>query len=337
VTPLTSPISSSRPSFLDAPRCAALDRLDADVTVLGVPFTTPHDLDSSRSSASAAPAALREQSRRYTGRITHHDFDLGGPLFGGRDIRLVDAGDVRAVPGRYEQNAQRAVAALEAVGERGGLPVVLGGDRAAAIPLVRALAAQGPLGIVHFGAELDWRDEVEGVREAAPSTMRRTAELREVTAMMQVGLRGSGHARPGDVEDARRYGSVLVRADDVRGAGVSEVLRHLPVAPRYAVCLDIAAIDPSVAPGVEIPAFGGLTYFEVTNLLRGIVTRDRVAGLALTGIVPACDFHDRTSLLGARLILTVIGALAHAGRLGMTGSSPAVTTTRELATTGARA
>jgi len=163
------------------------------------------------------------------------------------------------------------------------------------------------------------------------------AELRGVTSMIQVGLRGSGHARPTDVEDARRHGTVLVRADDVHDAGVSTVLRHLPAAPRYAVCLDIAAIDPSVAPGVESPAFGGLTYFEVTNLLRGIVARGPIAGLALTGVVPTCDFHDRTSLLGARLIVTLIGALAHARRLGATEPSPTVTTARELATAGARA
>ena len=337
MTSLTSPISSSRPSFLDAPRCPALDRLDADITVLGIPFTTPHDLASSRSPASAAPAALREQSRRYAGQIAHYDFDLGGPLFGGQDLRLVDAGDVRAVPGRYEQNAQRAVGALEAIVERGGLPIVLGGDRAAALPLVRALAAQGSLGIVHFGAELDWRDDVEGVRDAAPSTMRRVAELRGVTSMMQVGLRGSGHARPADVEDARHHGTVVVRADDVHDAGAAEVLRHLPATPRYAVCLDIAAIDPSVAPGVESPAFGGLTYFQVTSLLRGIVARGPIAGLALTGVVPTCDFHDRTSLLGARLIVTLIGALAHAGRFGTTQPSSPLTTARELATAGARA
>lgn len=345
MTSFTSPIPPSRPSFLDAPRCVEFDRLDADVTFLGVPFTTPHDLASSRAPASAAPAALREQSCRYTGQALHHDFDLGGPLFGGRRIRFVDAGDVRAVPGRYEENARRAVAALEVVVERGGLPVVLGGDRAAATPLVRVLAARGPVGIVHLGAELDWRDEVDGVRDAAPSTMRRAAELTGVTAMMQVGLRGSGNARPPDVEDARRSGSVLVRAEDVHEAGVSAVLSRLPVAPRYMLCLDVAAIDPAVAPGVETPAFGGLTYFEVVNLLRGIAARGPVAALALMGVVPARDFHDMTSLLGARLVLTLIGALAQAGRLGTTddapvvtaaGGRPAITRARVVAAAGAR-
>ena len=51
--------------------------------------------------------------------------------------------------------------------------------------------------------------------------------------------------------------------------------------------------------------------------------------------MPGRDFHDMTSLLGARLILTMIGALAHAGRLGMTDDSPAVVQPRPAA--GARA
>jgi agmatinase len=180
---------------------------------------------------------------------------------------------------------------------------------------VHACAQDGPVGVVHLGAELDWRDEVGGARDAAPSAMRRVAELPGVTAMMQIGLRGSGMARRGDVEDARALGSVLVRAEEVHELGVPAVLRSLPVAPRYYVSLDAAALDPAIAPGVETPAFGGLTYFEASNLLKGIAAGGPVAGVSLVGIAPVRDLHDRTSLLGTRLVLNLLGALAHAGRL----------------------
>ena len=62
--------------------------------------------------------------------------------------------------------------------------------------------------------------------------------------------------------------------------------------------------------------FGEEPYFEATNLLKGIVARGPVVGFDLVGIVPAHDLHDQTSLLGARLILNLVGALAHAGRIG---------------------
>jgi hypothetical protein len=49
----------------------------------------------------------------------------------------------------------------------------------------------------------------------------------------------------------------------------------------------------------------------------------------LVGITPARDLHDRTSLLGARLILNLLGALAHAGRIG--GGSDLAETRRRAA------
>jgi agmatinase len=316
VTPRTSPIPTERPSFLAAPRCVDLELLDADIAVIGLPYTTPHDLAASRAPSSGAPGTVREQSQRFAGRATHYDFDLGGDLFAGRRVRVVDCGDAHAIAGRYEENARNATAVLEAMLERGGLPIVLGGDHAATLPAVRASTGRGPVCVVHFGAELDWQDGANGVRDAAPSAMRRVAELPGVTAMMQIGLRGSSGARRGDVEDARAFGSVLVRAEELHEVGVPAILRRLPAAPRYYVSLDAAALDPAIAPGVEAPAFGGLTYFEATNLLKGIAARGPVVGVALVGIAPATDLHDRTSLLGARLILNLVGALAHAGRIG---------------------
>jgi agmatinase len=316
VTPRTSPVPTGRPSFLAAPRCADVDLLDADVAVIGVPYTTPCDLAASRGPSSDAPATVREQSQRLAGLSTHYDFDLGGDLFAGRRVRVIDCGDAHAVAGRYEENARNATAVLQAVLERSRVAIVLGGDHGATIPAARACTPDGPICVVHLGADLDWRAEVGGVRDGAPSAMRRVAELPAVVAMMQVGLRGSGMARRGDVEDARAFGSVLVRAEEVHDLGVPAILRRVPAAPRYYVSLDAAALDPAIAPGVETPAFGGLTYFEASNLLKGIAARGPVVGVSLVGIVPATDHHDRTSLLGTRLVLNLVGALAHAGRIG---------------------
>jgi agmatinase len=315
--PRTTPVPVGRPSFLGAPRCDALGSLDADAAVVGVPYTTPQDLAASRAPCSRAPETVREQSLRFAGRTTHYDFDLGGDLFAGRRVRMVDCGDAWAAPGRYEASARNATAVVEAILARGTLPVVLGGDRAAALPAVCAGARRGPVGVVHLAAELGWQDEVDGVRDGAGSAMRRVAELPGVRGTMHVGLRGIGSARASDVADARASGSVLVRAEEVHEAGVPAILRRLPPAPGYHVILDAGGLDPAIAPGVECPAFGGLSYFEATNLLTGIAARAPVVGLAVVGIAPATDLHDMTSLLAARLVLSLLGALAHAGRIGL--------------------
>ena len=67
--PRIDPVPVGRPSFLAADRCSDLSALAADLAVIGVPSTTPHDLEHSRSACSPGPAALREQSLRFTGSL----------------------------------------------------------------------------------------------------------------------------------------------------------------------------------------------------------------------------------------------------------------------------
>jgi agmatinase len=319
----TDPIPIGRPSFLGAPRVAAPGLPETDVAVVGILYTTPADLAASRAPSSAAPATVREQSLRLSGCEDGYDFDLGGELFAGRRVRVVDCGDVRALPGRYEDNDRAASDVVGAILDRGALPIVLGGDHAAAIPALRACVRRGPITVVHLGADLDWRDQVSGVRWSAASAMRRAAELDGVVSMIQIGLRGGG-ARRGDVEDAEAFGSILVRAEEVHEGGVRAALSRLPAAPGYYLSLDAGALDPAIAPGVAVPAFGGLSYFEATNLLKGVAARAPVVGVSLTGIVPAHDPGGLTSLLGVRLVLNLLGALAHTGRLGVPAAAAAV-------------
>src|SRR5688500_7045640 len=104
----TEPVPLGRPSFLAAPRCAALELLDADIAVIGIPYTTPADLETARQPCSPAPAALREQSLRLAERLRHYDYDFGGELLAGLQVRIVDCGDTWGLPGRFDENSEVA-------------------------------------------------------------------------------------------------------------------------------------------------------------------------------------------------------------------------------------
>ena len=316
VTPTITPVPIGQPSFLGAPRCDDLARLEADVAVVGVPHGYPYDMQSVTSPSGTAPRAIREQSLRFASFITHYDYDFQGPLFAGRAVRIVDCGDVAMTPGDFAGNSANTTAVIAAILDRGAVPIVLGGDHAIPIPVMRAYERHGPIFVVQLDAHLDWRDERHGVHEGLSSPLRRASEMAWVGGMAQIGLRGIGSGRQLEYDEARAYGSILVGAEELRTVGVEAVLARIPAADRYYITFDADGLDPAIAPGVGAPGFGGLTYYEASNLLRGVARKGRVVGFDFVEVVPAADVANMTSLVAARLTLNLLGQMAWEGQIG---------------------
>lgn len=314
------PVPLGKPTFLDAPRCEDLETLEADVAIIGVPFGYPYDMEGSTSASSTAPEAVRAQSVRWAPWLDHYDYDFGADIFAGREVRIVDCGDVRMTPGAYAENSTATTAVIKAILARGAVPFVLGGDHAVPIPVFRAYEGRDPMVIVQLDQHIDWRQERNGVTEGLSSTMRRASEMPWVKGMAQIGLRAVGSARQGEVDDALAYGSVQVRAEDLHRDGVEAVLERIPPSDRYYVTFDADALDVPIAPAVLTPGFGGVTYYEASNLLRGIARKGKIVGYDVVEIVPSLDVANITSHVAARLTLNLIGEMAHTGQIGTTKS-----------------
>lgn len=255
---------------------------------------------------------------RYDWLLSHYDYDFGGDIFAGRSIRVVDCGDVVMSPGQYAENNQRATEAIRTILDRGAVPFVLGGSHEVTIPTLYAYDGQEPMYLVQLDAHLDWRDEVNGVRDGLSSPMRRASEMSWISGMAQIGMRGVGSARQQEVDDARAYGSLLVGAQQLHISGVDAVLDRIPDADRYYITFDADGLDPTIAPAVGAPAFGGLTYFEALNILKGVARKGRVVGFDFVVVRPVLDIGNMTSNLAARMTLNMIGAMAHTGQVGAT-------------------
>ena len=110
----------------------------------------------------------------------------------------------------------------------GARPIMIGGDDSTPIPFIEGLAALGPLTIVQVDAHIDWREERRGEPLGYSSTMRRASEMDHVERIVQVGMRGLGSARRGEVEFAAQWGATIVTARELHRDGVEAVLRHVP-------------------------------------------------------------------------------------------------------------
>jgi agmatinase len=310
---LTVEPRNSPHTFLRFPLCTDLDRLEADVAILGLPYGDPYGIDEVTNDQTNAPTAVRRQSLRLSYGLDHWDFDLGGTLLDGRNVRVVDCGDVPADPGDLTAHYRRTEAAARKILGRGALPIVIGGDHGVPIPVFRALDTLGPVTLVHIDAHLDWRDERGGVREGYSSPIRRASELAHIGEIFQIGLRGQGSARGREVEDALAYGAHLVTAYEVHASGMAAVLGRIPDGGQYYLTIDADGLDPSVMPAVAGPVAGGLLFHQVRELIHGLVTKGRLVGMDIVEITPKRDLNGISSLTAGQLILNFIGATTRAG------------------------
>ena len=123
---------------------------------------------------------------------------------------------------RYTEDAVRAI--LKA----GAMPIVLGGDHGVPIPVLRAFDGDGPITLIQIDQHIDWRDEVNGVREGLSSTIRRASEMAHIGEIFQIGLRATGSARTEEVEAAHAYGAHLITAWELHEVGMDAVLAADP-------------------------------------------------------------------------------------------------------------
>jgi agmatinase len=300
-------------TFLNFPLATDLDRLDAHIAILGLPYGAPYRMSEVTNDQSNAPTAVRVASARMSQALDRYDFDIGGPLFAGKDIKVVDCGDVVADPWDMHAHYRNAEAAAKKILARAGMLISIGGDHGVPIPIFRALEQHGPITLVHVDAHLDWRDEVNGVKEGYSNPFRRASEMKWFEGMVQIGLRAQGSARPQDVADAKAYGSQIFTADDVLEQGMAAVLKRIPDGRRYYLSIDADGVDPSVMPAVMAPSPGGLLHHHMRALIHGLVKKGRVIGMDIVEIAPLYDHNDLTSIACGRYIMNLIGMAARAG------------------------
>jgi agmatinase len=303
-------------TFLYSRLATDLEKLDADIAFLGIPHGSAYSFREIVNDQSNMPAAMRQASDRIVRSLERYDFDLGGPLYDNRPIRTVDCGDVSAAVGDLNGQSARAEAAVRKILAAGALPIVIGGDHAVPIPVLRAMDGEGPLTLIQIDQHIDWRDDVNGVRDGLSSPIRRASEMAHIGEIFQIGLRATGSARTGEVEAARAYGAHLISAYELHDQGMEAVLDRIPDGGRYYLTVDLDGMDPSIAPGVAAPCPGGVTFPQARKLIHGLVKKGRVIGMDVVEITPRSDVNQITCITAGRLIVNLIGAAVRADYFG---------------------
>ena len=311
---LTAAPAGTAPTFLEFPLHLDLDTFDANIAILGVPFGMPYSAAEPANDQSRAPDALRAASHQAYQVRERHDWDLGGTLLDGRDIDIVDCGNVTADPADHREHYRRAESVARKVFGSGATLITIGGDHGVSIPVMRALdGVAEDITLVHVDAHMDWRDESNGEREGFRSPIRRASEMTSIGTIVQVGIRGFGSLHTDEINEARAYGSNIITAYEMHDMGIDAVLDRIPNRGPYYLTIDADGMDPTIMPAVIAQSPGGLSWLQIRKLVHGLVAKGRVLGMDLVEIAPSHD-HGRITMVHAeRLICNFIGACVRAG------------------------
>lgn len=285
----------------------------ADVVIVGAPFDGG---TSARSGARFGPSALRAAC------YLAHDGSrpsLAMRVDGLRDLRVVDAGDVELFSG----DAARSCADLERVIERiaasGAIPLVLGGDHTITWPDVTGVARArgwGRVAVLHFDAHADTGDIEFGSLIGHGQPMRRLIESGAARGdrFLQIGLRGYWPG-PETLRWMAGQGMRSYEMTEIVERGLDAVLGEafaiaLDECDGVFLSVDIDVCDPGHAPGTGTPEPGGLTSRQLLDAVRRICYELPVWGMDIVEVSPPYDHADITAMLGNRVVLEALSAMA---------------------------
>ncbi|MEP9384895.1 agmatinase [Nocardioides sp. KR10-350] len=291
---------------------------DLDVAIVGVPFDAGVSF---RPGARFGPEHIRTSSRLL------RPYNPAADVSPFARLQVADCGDIAANPFSIEDAVAQIQRGADALSERAGRLLTLGGDHTIALPLLRSLARRhGPVAVVHFDAHLDTWDTYFGAPTTHGTPFRRASEegLLDTSACLHVGIRGPLYGAR-DLVDDRDLGFQIIPATEVPELGVRGVIEQIRARvgerPVY-VSVDIDVLDPAFAPGTGTPESGGLLSRELLAVLRGFA-QTNIVGADIVEVAPAYDHAAITGIAAAHVGYELLSAmaLAAAGPVPTTGSS----------------
>jgi guanidinopropionase len=290
-------------TFMRAPLAQAVT--DADIGIFGIPFDGAL---TNRPGARHGPREIRNQSSlmRAINHATRIDpFKLARVRDMG-DVPLTAMFDIAATHNAIASFASDLVA-------NNVIPLGIGGDHSVSLPLLRAVAQEGPVALIHVDAHTDTWDSFQGSKFNHGAPFRRAVEegLIDPKATIQIGIRGTQNSAEG-WDYSENSGMRVVFCEELHTKGpaaiAAEAKALVGTRPVY-LTYDIDSLDPVYAPGTGTPEIGGMTTYQAQVLLRGLRGLNYV-GADLVEVSPPFDTGDITSLAGAALAYEILCLLA---------------------------
>jgi len=291
------------PSFMRLPH-VGLDHArigEVEIGLIGVPWDAG---TTNRPGPRHGPRQLRDMSTM----IRAQNDATGVRPFESRNC--ADLGDVGPNPADLMDSLTRITAFYDKVKALGIKPMTAGGDHLTTLPVLRAMAKDGPLGMIHFDSHTDlFHSYFDGRMYTHGTPFRRAVEegLLDPKRVVQIGIRGTAY----DSEDRDFADSVGIRVipiGEFHARGVEDVMseaREIAGTGDTYVSYDIDFVDPAFAPGTGTPEVGGPNSYQALQVVRELQGVN-IVGADLVEVSPPFDQAGNTAYLGASIMFELL-------------------------------
>lgn len=300
---MSQPRYAGVPTFMRTPY--QTDLTDLDIALIGIPYD---GAVTNRAGARHGPRDIRDKSSMM--RAIHHVTKVNPYAL----CNIADIGDA-TFEALFDHDAVvRDIESFFArVHKAGVVPLSAGGDHSVSYPILKAIAKNEPVGLIHIDAHTDTWDKFQGSKFMHGTPFRRAHEdgLIDANRTIQIGIRGAQNTSEG-WDYSLEQGMRVLFMEEFTQMGVDAVIQEarkiVGDGPTY-LTFDVDGLDPVYAPGTGTPEIGGITTIEAQALLRGLRHLNLI-GADVVEVAPPFDPSGNTSLVGATLMYEMLCLLA---------------------------
>ncbi|MFQ5662252.1 MAG: agmatinase [Terriglobia bacterium] len=243
------------------------------------------------------PGAIIEASRN----METFDDELGGETYPRIGIATLE--EMETEEGSLDSVLAHIRTTVMALLEEGKFPVLLGGEHSLTPAAVSAAARKfSDLTVLQIDAHADLRESYQGNPSSHACALRRVLET---CPAVQVGIRSLSKEEAAEIP---KLNTRIFWAKDIVKRPATQWAEEVAAAlsPHVYLTLDLDGLDPSIMPATGTPEPGGLSWEQVTHLLRIVARRRTLVGMDVVELLPTPGLHA-ADFLAAKLIYRVLG------------------------------
>jgi agmatinase len=272
---------------------------EADIVILGVP-------DESRSHAKRKGASMGPDSLRLASNY-YEFFEREGnripicPMSGTlENKKILDIGNVP------REDLYRLV--FDIVSNK-KIPITIGGDHSITTLILQAIydTFEGEkISLLYFDAHPDF---VSSTRNYYGSVITDSSGYINFTNSILIGTRA---AEMEELKNASRQKLEIITPIDIIEFGINATVKKIIAKCRsnkVYMSIDLDCMDPGVAPGVSVPAPGGLFPLDLIYMIKKISENLQILGMDIVELSPDYDLNQNTANHAARILMETIASL----------------------------